>query len=228
MSSRDTTDHTHSCQKDALQPRLPIFLRATEHVNVIRCVLEEAKTIGGLDGKDIRLRRLMYPRDHVCVKIGKRTEERFVLSLRKKVIQFLPRRYQKVVSHIVLFGEPKTLLSQFKPSFGPFPWFALPLNIGTKHRRTGWHDLSRKQKQVKLRHCHDERQTTSESYRRMQKGRQRCFLGDQKVDHFVLVPGIDDLRYSLKKADWSLYNELLHQQDKPLCRENGHQPMPKS
>jgi hypothetical protein len=84
-------DHTHSCQKDALQPPLPIFLRATEHVNVICCVLEEAKTIGGLDGKDIRLRRLMYPCDHVCVKIGKRTEERFVLSLQKKVIQYLPR-----------------------------------------------------------------------------------------------------------------------------------------
>jgi hypothetical protein len=81
---------TYSSQEDALQPLLPVFLRATEHVNVICCVLKEAKTIGGLDGKDIRLRRLVYPRDHICVKIGKRTEEGFILSLRKRLFSFYP------------------------------------------------------------------------------------------------------------------------------------------
>ena len=46
----------------------------------------------------------------------------------------------------------------------------------------------------------------------MQKSRQWRFLNDQKVDTFVLVPGIDDIRYSLEVADWSLYNVSLRQQ----------------
>ena len=72
---------THSGQKDVLQPLLPILLRATKHVDVIRRVLKEGKVIGGLYGEDVWLRRLVYPRDHIGVKIGKRTEIGAVFSL---------------------------------------------------------------------------------------------------------------------------------------------------
>jgi hypothetical protein len=46
-----------------------------------------------------------------------------------------------------------------------------------------------------------------EAYKRMEKSRQWCFPCDQKVDTFVLVPGIDNIRHNFKIPDWSLYNE---------------------
>jgi len=69
-------------------------------------------------------------------------EQRNVSSFpcEKTVIQS-PYMMLELYIHIVLLGEPKSLLSEFKPSFGPLPWLAFPFNIGAKHRRAGWHGL---------------------------------------------------------------------------------------
>ena len=112
-------------------------------MKIIRGILKEAEIIGGLHGEDVRLRGLVYPCDHVCVKVGQRAKEYLVFSLKKEKFSQLIR-CQGLGTHIILFGEPKSLLSQLEPSFGPLPGFALPLNIGTEYRRARWHDLRRK------------------------------------------------------------------------------------
>jgi len=89
-------------------------------VNIVCGILKEREIIGGFHGEDIRFRGLVYPRDQICVEVGKRAEEHLVFS-------------------ILLLGEPKSLISQLEPSFAPLPGFALPLNIGAEYRGAGWH-----------------------------------------------------------------------------------------
>jgi hypothetical protein len=55
-------------------------------VKIIRGILKEAEIIGGLHGEDVRLRGLVYPCDHVCVKVGQRAKEYLVFSLKKEGI----------------------------------------------------------------------------------------------------------------------------------------------
>jgi hypothetical protein len=54
-------------------------------MNIVRCILKEGKAVGRLDGKDIWLRRFVYPRDNICVEIGQRADENFIFSLQKRL-----------------------------------------------------------------------------------------------------------------------------------------------
>lgn len=128
VSSRH--DNTYSGQKNALHPFFPVLFRATKYVNIIRCILKEAEIIGGLHSKYIRLRGLVYPCDHVCVKVGQRAEECFVFPLKKEVIHSITHMIQKTRYSRCPFWRAKVLALATRAIF----WTTSGVCSPTQHR----------------------------------------------------------------------------------------------